>query len=101
MLFSRLTSAVTRHPWLVIAVWVVAAFGLSSAGALKAADVTTDDQASFLPGMINKEGQTELLPRTDKRSDEVCEYVEWACRDQDLKTNFHRRGDEVVVSLDS
>ena len=59
------------------------------------------DQVSFLPGMINKEGQTELLPRTDKRSDEVCEYVEWACRDQDLKTNFHRRGDEVVVSLDN
>jgi hypothetical protein len=51
--------------------------------------------------MINKEGQTELLPRTDKRSDEVCEYVEWACRDQDLKTNFQRRGDEVVVSLDN
>jgi RND superfamily putative drug exporter len=49
VLFSRLTSAVTRHPWLVIAVWVVAAFGLSSAGAFKAADVTTDDQASFLP----------------------------------------------------
>lgn len=49
MLFSRLTSAVTRHPWLVIAIWVVAAFGLSTAGASRAADVTTDDQASFLP----------------------------------------------------
>ena len=49
MLFKRLASAVTRHPWIVIAIWIVAAFGLSSAGALKSADVTTDDQASFLP----------------------------------------------------
>ncbi len=49
MLFKRLAYAVTRHPWIVIAIWIVAAFGLSSAGALKSADVTTDDQASFLP----------------------------------------------------
>jgi putative drug exporter of the RND superfamily len=46
---SRLTSTVTRHPWLVIALWLVAAFALSTAGTLKAADVTTDDQATFLP----------------------------------------------------
>ena len=56
------------------------------------------DQVSFVPGMINKEGQTELLPRADKRSDGVCEFVEWACRDQDLKTNFQRRGDEVIIA---
>src|SRR4051812_33171135 len=49
MLFARLTSVVTRHPWLVIAIWLVAAMGLGTAGAYKAADVTTDDQASFLP----------------------------------------------------
>ena len=49
MLFSRLTAAVTRHPWTVIALWVVAAFALNSMGARKAADVTTDDQAEFLP----------------------------------------------------
>jgi len=46
---TRLSSTVTRHPWLVIALWLVAAFVLSTAGALKAADVTTDDQATFLP----------------------------------------------------
>src|SRR4051812_1376960 len=46
---SRLTPPVTRHPWPVIAVWLVAAFALSTAGMLKAADVTTDDQATFLP----------------------------------------------------
>lgn len=49
MFFSRLTHTITRHPWWVIAFWLVAAFAVSSAGALKAADVTTNDQASFLP----------------------------------------------------
>jgi hypothetical protein len=58
-------------------------------------------QISFMPGMINKQGQTELLPHADKRSDSVCEYVEWACREQDLSTRFRRSGDEVVVSLDN
>jgi RND superfamily putative drug exporter len=45
----RLSHTVTRHPWVVIAIWLVAAFALSTAGSLKAADVTTDDQATFLP----------------------------------------------------
>ncbi len=49
MNFSRLSYSVSRHPWLVIALWLVAAFGLGTAGALKAADVTTDDQTTFLP----------------------------------------------------
>ncbi|WP_037498039.1 MMPL family transporter [Solirubrobacter soli] len=49
MVFSRLTAAVTRYPWVVIAIWL-AAFGvLSSAGAKKATDVMTDDEAEFLP----------------------------------------------------
>jgi RND superfamily putative drug exporter len=46
---TRLTSTVTRHPWLVIALWLVAAFALSGVATLKAADVTTDDQTTFLP----------------------------------------------------
>src|SRR5215217_1637519 len=49
MVFTKLTSAVTRHPWVVIAIWVVAAFVLSTAGMYKATDVLTDDQAEFLP----------------------------------------------------
>ncbi len=55
------------------------------------------EQVSFLPAMINKQGQPELLPRADKRSDEVYEYMEWVCRDQELNTAFSRQGDEVVV----
>jgi len=55
------------------------------------------ERASFLPGMINKEGQTELVPRADKRSDEIYEYMEWVCRDQNLNTTFDRQGNEVIV----
>jgi RND superfamily putative drug exporter len=47
--FSRLTAAVIRRPWVVIAVWVIASFVLSGAGAKYATDVLTDDQAEFLP----------------------------------------------------
>ncbi len=54
-------------------------------------------QVSFLPVMINKQTQPELLRRADKRSNEVYEYMEWVCREQELNTAFSRQGDEVVV----
>ncbi|MBI2986757.1 MAG: CapA family protein [Deltaproteobacteria bacterium] len=56
------------------------------------------EQVSFLPAMINKQAQPEVLPRSDKRSNEVHEYMEWVCRDQELNTTFSRQGDEVVVT---
>jgi RND superfamily putative drug exporter len=49
MVFSRITSAAVRRPWLVITIWFVAAFALAGAGVLKTGDVTSDDQAEFLP----------------------------------------------------
>jgi hypothetical protein len=55
------------------------------------------DQVSFLPAIVNKAGQSELLTRDDTRSDETCEYVQWACRDQNLNTTFDKRGNEVIV----
>jgi len=57
------------------------------------------EQVSFQPVIINKQAQPELLPRSDKRSDEVYEYVKWACSDQDMNTTFTRQGDEVVVVI--
>ena len=55
------------------------------------------DRVSFLPALVNKAGQTELLTGDDKRINEVRDYVEWACRDQNLDTAFRREGNEVVV----
>jgi RND superfamily putative drug exporter len=49
VLFSRIASAVTRHPWLVIVSWIAAWFVLGGIATQKLADVTTDDQATFLP----------------------------------------------------
>ncbi len=56
-------------------------------------------QVSFLPGMINKQGQPEILSRSDKRSSEVLEYVDWCCRNQNINTKFSWEKDEVVISL--
>ncbi|MBI2859840.1 MAG: CapA family protein [Chloroflexi bacterium] len=57
------------------------------------------ERVSYLPLMINKHAQPEVLPRSDKRSAEVFDYMEWCCRDQGINTTFSWRGDEVVVSL--
>ena len=66
MVFTRLTSAVTRHPWVVVAIWVVTFFGLSTAGAQKAADVLTDDQAasSSRPATSPRAGSSSVARRS-------------------------------------
>ncbi len=55
------------------------------------------ERVSFLPCMINKETQPEPLSRKDKRSDDVYQYAEWACKEVGMDTKFSREGDEVVV----
>lgn len=53
---------------------------------------------SFLPVMINKQGQPEILKSEDKRSDEVLNYMKWCCQDQNLETKLQFEGDEVIIS---
>ncbi|MFC1987450.1 CapA family protein [Chloroflexota bacterium] len=55
------------------------------------------EKVSYLPVMINPHAQPGILPRSDKRSSEVFDYIEWCCRDQGLDTRFSWEGDEVVV----
>ncbi len=55
------------------------------------------EKVSYLPIMINKHAQPEILPHSDKRSSEVFNYIEWCCRDQGLDTKFSREGDDIVV----
>ncbi|MFC1987290.1 CapA family protein [Chloroflexota bacterium] len=55
------------------------------------------EKVSYLPIMINGRAQPEILPRSDKRSTEVFDYIEWCGRDQGLDATFSREGDEVVV----
>ncbi len=55
------------------------------------------EKVSYLPVMINPHAQPEILPRSDKRSSEVFDYMEWCCRDQELNTKLSWEGDEVVI----
>jgi RND superfamily putative drug exporter len=50
----------TRHPWLVIVVWLALAGALSSVAAVKAADVINDDTGAFLPKSSESARATEF-----------------------------------------
>ncbi|MBI4332824.1 MAG: CapA family protein [Chloroflexi bacterium] len=58
----------------------------------------TIQRVSYLPVMVNKQSQPEVLPRSDGRSAEVYDYMERICKDQRLDTRFSWDGDEVVIS---
>ncbi|MBI4331588.1 MAG: CapA family protein [Chloroflexi bacterium] len=55
------------------------------------------ERVGYLPALVNKQSQPEILPRPDPRSTEVFDYVSWISKDQRLDTRFFREGDEVVV----
>jgi hypothetical protein len=62
--------------------------------------VITDKKLSrlaFRPALVNKAGQAEFVTGDDNKFDEVREYIEWTCRDQNLDTVFRREGNEVLV----
>lgn len=56
-------------------------------------------QVSYLPAMINKGGQPEVLPPGDRRTEEVFRYVEWATQDQKLGTKFLYVGEEAIMQI--
>lgn len=56
------------------------------------------ERVSFLPVMINKQSEPEIMPRGDKRSSEVFDYMQWVCKDQNLNAKLSFDGDEIVVS---
>ncbi len=52
---------------------------------------------SFLPTMINKQSQPEVLRATDERFGEVLGYVKSISRDAGLETRYTVQGDEVAI----
>jgi poly-gamma-glutamate synthesis protein (capsule biosynthesis protein) len=54
-------------------------------------------RVAFLPLYMNKKGQPEPLAQSDPRNEEVFNYMQWLCRDQELDTRLIRDGDEIVV----
>jgi hypothetical protein len=53
----------------------------------------------FLPIMINKRAQPEILSASDPRFDDVVSYVREITESQHIETDYTIEGDEVVVGL--
>lgn len=56
-------------------------------------------RVSYLPCLINKQGQPEIL-RNDERGRQVFEYIERITREAGLNARFEWEGDEVVISTE-
>ena len=56
-------------------------------------------RVSFLPAMINEQGQPCILTRRDRDFDEVLNYMKYACEDQGLDTTFRVEGNEVLINM--
>jgi hypothetical protein len=52
---------------------------------------------SFLPALINKRGQPEILRHGDVGFKEILGYVRESCEKEDLDTRFEIEGDEVLI----
>jgi hypothetical protein len=54
-------------------------------------------RVSFLPVLINQQGEPEILAPGDERFAEVVRYMEAITRDQGLDTEYTVDGDEVII----
>jgi hypothetical protein len=54
-------------------------------------------KVSFLPTIINKKAEPEILTAGDKRFKEIVKYMKDISRDQGLTTKYVVEGDEVVI----
>jgi poly-gamma-glutamate capsule biosynthesis protein CapA/YwtB (metallophosphatase superfamily) len=52
---------------------------------------------SFLPALINKKGQPEILRHDDEGFNEILAYIRASCEKEDLATRFEIEGDEVLI----
>ena len=55
-------------------------------------------KVSYIPCYIKKEGEPEIVTRSDHRGEEVFSYIEKISRSQNLSTKFTWEGDEVVIN---
>jgi len=55
-------------------------------------------RVSFLPALINKQNQPEILVRESKDFDKIVRYIGDITTDQELNAKFTVEGDEVVIS---
>ena len=58
----------------------------------------TIQKVSFLPTLINKLNQPQVVPRDHEHFDEIVDYIKWCCADQNLRTKLSVENKEVVIS---
>ena len=56
-------------------------------------------KVSFLPALVTKLNQPQLLFGTDDCFDEVVKFLQWSCEDQNLETKLSPEDNEVVVRI--
>jgi len=68
------------------------------------AKCTVDDgkisRVSYLPCLINDQGQPEILKKSDKRGQQVYDYMDNITRAAGLNARYEWEGDEVVIRAD-
>ena len=57
------------------------------------------ETVSFLPALIVKPNQPQILSRDDGNFSEVVKYVNWICQDQNLNTKLTAEGNEVLITI--
>jgi len=56
-------------------------------------------RASVLPVLINQKAQPQIIPRKDKRFDELFQHLKNITESQGIKTHYSVEGDEIVLPL--
>jgi len=68
------------------------------------AKCTIDDgkisRVSYLHCLINDQGQPEILKKSDKRGQQVFDYMDKITRAADLNARYEWAGDEAVIRAD-
>jgi poly-gamma-glutamate synthesis protein (capsule biosynthesis protein) len=55
-------------------------------------------KVSFVPTLINKLNQPQVVPRGDENFDGIVDYIKWSCVDQNLRTKLSAEDNEVVIN---
>jgi poly-gamma-glutamate capsule biosynthesis protein CapA/YwtB (metallophosphatase superfamily) len=57
------------------------------------------EKVSFLPALINKMNQPQMLAQDDENFGAVVSFMNFSCDDQNLRTKFLPEGNELVISI--
>ncbi len=88
------------YGWEIDPEWSAYAFAPDSRKTIMAKCIMSKkgiERVSFLPALINKQAEPQVVRRADEGFDGVLGYMEKISRDQGLDTRYSVEGDEVVI----